>query len=327
MPYSEDEAARVGRNVFRKQLLPVGTIEYEGRTLDFSRDYLAGLAQNFNGGAVDQVPFQLADAENRHTFDPERTRGEVKGLELGDDGLYGIVELTDEGAQVVGENPKLGVSARIIQRSEDGGDALQHVLGTLDPRVTGMAPWEAVSLTAPEAGVVDLTAASFSSPVAPPTPPTPPRQPDAPTPELDAEAILARMLADNEPEAPELSQADRQAIELAQSTAQRAQRDAAETRAELARVRFEHQREELTAAGVPPHLIDLAEPVLRGGEGVIELANGTKADAHDVVRKLLDGFKGTIDLTAPLGVGGGEEGSQAAEAKALSEKWAEESNV
>jgi hypothetical protein len=35
----------------------------------------------------DQVPFQLADASNAHSNDPERFRGEVLDMEVRHDGL------------------------------------------------------------------------------------------------------------------------------------------------------------------------------------------------------------------------------------------------
>ena len=169
-PYDRGDAKPAGRNLFRKQLLPVARIDYKGRTIDFTRDYLAGLVKAFNDRAYDQVAFQLADAQNTHTEDPERFRGEIAALELTDDGLDVIVAATDDGAKVLRDNPRLGVSAKIV---EDYGRAdgkfftraLKHVLGTLDPRMTGMAPWEAVDAANDEGDVVDLTALEYATPV------------------------------------------------------------------------------------------------------------------------------------------------------------------
>ena len=102
---------------FRKQILAKSTIRYDAggqsRTINFDDAYLKELVDNFNNGAMDQVPFQLADHANRHTDDPERTRGELVGLELTPEGLDGIFSLTDEGAKVIENNPKLAVSCRI----------------------------------------------------------------------------------------------------------------------------------------------------------------------------------------------------------------------
>ena len=159
-PYRRKDAQRVGARMFKKQVLKIGQIDYQGRTLDFTRGYLEELARNFTSKAYDQVPFVLADGENRHTMDPERFRGEVKGVEVTDDGLHALIELTDDGARVVEQNPRLAVSARIVE-DHPKGRALQHVLGTLDPRATGMKPWEAVELSFGSPHVIDLTAASY----------------------------------------------------------------------------------------------------------------------------------------------------------------------
>jgi hypothetical protein len=125
----EDAAQQVGPKRWRKQILPVGKVPYEGKDLEFSKDYLAKTVKAFNEGAYDQVAFQLADGENKHNLDPEKTRGEVSALELSDDGVYAIFDLSDEGAKLVSENPKLGVSCRIVQ-DHPKGPAIQHVLGT-----------------------------------------------------------------------------------------------------------------------------------------------------------------------------------------------------
>jgi hypothetical protein len=143
-------------------------VEYKGRTLHFTRDYLGRLVRSFQTRAYDQVPFQLADAQNTHTNDPERTRGEITGMELRDDGLYVTAALTPEGEQVLTANPRLGVSARIVEdyARSDGQHfpaAVQHVLGTLDPRIPGLGAWQAIEAASPVPDtVIDLTAETFT---------------------------------------------------------------------------------------------------------------------------------------------------------------------
>ena len=167
-PFTAAEAVELGNRVWRKKLLPVGDIDYKGRTLHFTRNYLGQIVQAFKSRAYDQVPFQLADAANTHTNDPERTRGEITGMELGDDGLYVTAELTPEGEAVLAANPKLGVSARIVEdyARADGQffkSAVQHVLGTLDPRIPGLGAWEAIEAASPvPETVLDLSAESFT---------------------------------------------------------------------------------------------------------------------------------------------------------------------
>src|SRR5216683_2947081 len=83
-----------GGRLWRKRLLPAGDVEYKGRMLHFTRNYLAGLADAFRQRAYDQVPFQLADSANSHTNDPERFRGQVVDADLADDGLWITVKPT-----------------------------------------------------------------------------------------------------------------------------------------------------------------------------------------------------------------------------------------
>jgi hypothetical protein len=166
-PFSTADAVELGNRLWRKKVLPVGDVEYKGRLLHFTRDYLGQLAQAFQNRAYDQVPFQLADAANTHTNDPERTRGEIESMELGDDGLYVTARVNEAGEQVLAANPKLGVSARIVEdyARSDGKHfpaAIQHVLGTLDPRIPGLGAWQAIEAASPEPDqVIDFSGASY----------------------------------------------------------------------------------------------------------------------------------------------------------------------
>lgn len=166
-PVNHQTAVELSARTYRKQVLPKGSIEYKGRTITFDDAYLTELATSFVDRAFDQVGFMLAPADNSHTLDPERFRGEVKALETASDGLYAIVEFaSDEAAQAVVANPKLGVSARIVEQYDraDGkhfDHAIQHVLGTLDPRVTGMKAWEPISLSNNDLQVLDLSSLTF----------------------------------------------------------------------------------------------------------------------------------------------------------------------
>jgi hypothetical protein len=168
-PFSSSEAVELAAQTWRKRLLPVGNVDYKGRTLKFTRDYLGQLVRAFNDRAYDQVALQLADAQNTHTNDPERFRGEVTGMELGDDGLYVTVRTTEAGSKVLEENPRLGVSARIVEgyARSDGKSfpaAVQHVLATLDPRIPGLGAWQAIEAATPvPESVLDLSGESFTA--------------------------------------------------------------------------------------------------------------------------------------------------------------------
>jgi hypothetical protein len=172
-PYPQLEPAaksdiELSGNLWRKRLLPVGQVNYKGRTLQFTREYLAGLAQAFRDRAYSQVPLQLATSDNAHTNDPERFAGEVLDLEAADDGLWATIRATDRGNRVLQENPRIGVSARIVEDFErsDGAfcpQALQHALVTLDPRVPNLGPWSSIDASGTQAEIViDLSGSQFT---------------------------------------------------------------------------------------------------------------------------------------------------------------------
>lgn len=165
-PVDASPAIELG-NTWRKRILPVGEIEYQGRQLKFTRSYLQGLLAAFKDRAYDQVPLQFADSANSHTLDPERTRGQIVNMELADDGLYVTAELTPRGQRTLQENPYLGCSARIVEQFQrsDGKfypAAVQHVLGTLDPRIPGLGAWQEVQLANESSVVIDLSNLSFA---------------------------------------------------------------------------------------------------------------------------------------------------------------------
>lgn len=171
-PLLASDAIELSGGTWRKRILPVGNVEYKGRVLRFDRPYLDGLAQAYNSRAYDQVPFQLADAANRHTNDPERTRGEVVGMSADADGLWVTIRTTEAGNAVLSANPRLGVSARIVEdyARSDGKyypAAVQHVLGTLDPRIPELGDWQPVEMSNGYGGeadmVIDLSGSYWSS--------------------------------------------------------------------------------------------------------------------------------------------------------------------
>lgn len=167
LPLDLSSAVHVKGRTFRKQILPIGSITYKGRKITFDRAFLTELKESYDKQAYDQVPLVLANDANAHNMDPERFRGEVTGLEVTNKGLEAIIRTTREGARLIKANPRLGVSARILHNIEkaDGrvfGKALNHVLATMDPKVTKMSPWQTVDLSTDNTEVVDLTAAHFT---------------------------------------------------------------------------------------------------------------------------------------------------------------------
>jgi hypothetical protein len=167
-PFTAGQAVELGNRLWRKKVLPVGDVEYKGRLLHFDLPYLKGLAGAFAAKAYDQVAFQLADAANTHTNDPERFRGDIVAMDAEDDGLWLTLKPTPAGDKVLKDNPNLGVSARIVEdyARSDGRHfpaAVQHVLGTLDPRIPGLGGWQAIEAASPVPDrLIDLSSATFT---------------------------------------------------------------------------------------------------------------------------------------------------------------------
>lgn len=325
-PTDDGAAIELSRTLFRKKILPTGTISYKGRKITFDKQYLTDLATAYHDGAYDQVPFMLADKDNAHTMDPERFRGECKGVEVAEDGLYGTFELSADAAAMVKANPKLGVSARIVEGYDraDGKSyprAMQHVLGTLDPRLPGLGAWTEVALSGYDSTdeVLDLTAAEFEGEG------TVAKTDDAET--IDGltreeyEALLASLDLD-EPDGDEgeedegeegdedkagrvpagagasLSNEQKSAIDLANE-------QIAELKRTRAAEKYEADKREYVRKGVPPALVELARPVLEAPDGfVLDFSNGVEdkqVDAGHIVRQLLDSAVGYLDLAKERG--------------------------
>jgi hypothetical protein len=338
----EDAAQQVGPKRWRKQILPVGKVPYEGKDLEFSADYLAKTVKAFNEGAYDQVAFQLADGENKHNLDPEKTRGEVSALELSDDGVYAIFDLSDEGAKLVAENPKLGVSCRIVQ-DHPKGPAIQHVLGTLDPRATGMKPWEALDLAKPDSGMtlIDLSDEEFTVPSSPEDRPSNVST-DALT-EAEIAAVRKRLSDDDtelsadekaeldaavekitgdaaETETVALSAEAQQTIDLAKSQAEEAKQTAEKLADDLAAEKWKAREALELSKGVPPATLALAKPHLSKASAVIDLSNADSVAS--TMSKMIEEQRGTIDFSERGATTEGDDSPEAEARKiAKSDEW------
>lgn len=377
---------RGGGRSFWKQVLPRKQVKYtakgKSRMLDFTEDkYLRGLVLAHEEGAVGQTPFSLADADNKHTMDPERVRGNTekfavwadvpddvkaqfagKYTEADLDGLWAKIEFpTDEAALSVLNNKALPVSARIREDVENGvtgkkyDAAIVHVLGTTDPKITGMAPWAETADLSEYASddLIDLSnetyseermgagaTLDFSTMTAE----------DAVTAldELTDEDVLGGTITEADIEAmddetvdhfvekfghllpaegeeppvvtppagttateTELSNKAKADIDLANANATQANERARRAEARIAAAEWKAERTGYEADGIPPHILDLAEPVLgRADDLVIDLSESgdDDIDASSIIRKLVEGYKGTIDLSVENGHGGGDEG-------------------
>ena len=362
-PWERGGAVELGNQLWRKRVLPMGSIEYQGRTLNFTPRYLAGLEAAFRDRAYDYVPFQLADGANTHTNDPERFRGTIVDMQVdqnGPDGpgLYVTLNPTERGANVLRENPYLGVSARIVEQyaRADGRHypaAVQHVLATHDPRIPGLGAWQTIEAANTPQLVIDLTGASFAGEEVPMpemnatqqanlskllnldpgaldrlisgqggTPPAPPAAPQGePDTELSDQELadLIDAMGDDELAALEsefyvqtgasaattgLSNEAQMAIDLANTRADELERQMGVYQGELDRQRFEAEKRSLMDLGVPPYITELARPVLQGNGHTVDLANGSRIDAGQVMRKVLGEYAKMaqmLDLGVELG--------------------------
>lgn len=329
-----------------KEVLPETSINYEGRTITFDHQYLTDLAKSFEDGAYDQTPFMLANKDNEHTMDPERYRGDIVEMQVGgpegEPGLWSKIKFASkEAAAAVVSNPKLGVSARIKEevRRADGRSfkrAIVHVLGTLDPRVTGMSPWRTVELSSTDSDtvVLDMTSADFSKGKAMPKQKkakyadlTDEQLAELTPEELDeadayfqsvideAEAILAE--DDDEDEEEEVDEEEDELVSSGASLSNRRNGDldlavsqandrANEALRRMAAAEWASERISLIDAGIPPAMVDLCEPILnRPDQMVIDLSNtdgkGATLDVSQIVRDLLAGYEGTVDLSSEGG--------------------------
>lgn len=384
-PADTSTAVELGRTMFKKKILPIGTLEYKGRTLKFDRDYLSNVVTAFKQKAFDAVPFQLAGDDNAHTNAVDRTEGKFVDLEVGDDGLYGYLSATEKGSQIIRDNPDLPVSVKIVEDYErnDGQTtrhypaALAHVLGTWGPRISGLGVWSEVAFSDEDGPVTDLSSVAFSE--IPPVQENPKKEEGTPVPEItdeQAAAILAKLTPskllellkdealegapeppvakniniddksdasgalaalkktqdaidgldgkqvvvalkpkpDVAPKAPAIAASqdedDTKHVDLAQvELATKVDRQAielAELRAERDAEKWRYERESLVRDyGIPPAVVALAEPLLKGGKRSIELADGTSVDAGEVVRNLLKSVAKTygkaVDLSGPKG--------------------------
>lgn len=312
--YGSIDLATDGSNTFWKKLLPLnGEINYDGRKLRFTKYMLQNIVDSFRNKAYDQIPFQLATDRNEHNYDPERSRGEVADLRVTDDGLMGLFKLTNDGAKLIENNNNLGVSVSVKRNYEraDGKKfpyALQHVLGTIDPKVTGLGPWKVAELSnsEPNEEVEDLTTADVTD-----------SKTDESVTKEETEATMVSVPKEEWEEFRDyiksLKKTDEELNSLLDSgsndSGERETVDASnkpsaefiELSNRVASAEFERYADSLKRDGVPPAMIDSARKIL-GSSELVELSNdGGDRDPRSVIKEILEQAKGTIDLSADIG--------------------------
>ena len=335
-PLVEQEAVKLsqdGKTLYRKQILPRGEFDYKGEKINFDvigQDVKAA----FEAGAMDQVPFQLADGANRHNFDPKNYRGDLVKMELAEDGVYGTFDFSKfpDMQEMIEKNPKFGVSAH-IERGGDHKHAFAHVLGTLNPRVKGMKPWEKVELSDDTdlKNAIDLVDVELSGDGDVTKTTAKPEGDTVTLSKTDYERIMGVVTAQEQFEkAINLSNNDgdgeeeNPAIKLANERADNAMKLAREGQIELAKTRWEKKEAELKQAGVPPVMLSKAAALLSAPKSdvkPISLSNdGSDAvDPQAVLLAVLEEAKGIVNLSKDEGheVDLNGESSDSAEEKAF----------
>jgi hypothetical protein len=355
-PLDFSETQKAGKRRFWKQILPVTSIDYNGTKIVFDKNFHKDLQLSFTQGAYDQVPLVFADSDNRHNMDPRNYGGELLDLQYRGEGksggTWGLIEADRDTAKVLDKNPKLGVSARILQniRKADGRGfkrAINHVLLTMNPRVSGMEPWQAVDLSeASDIEVVDLTAAEYTQegiPMAKTTrksgkrdidlselsdeefqnlldlaveegvidPEADPDEDEEEDEEDEAKAKPKRRRSktkvtvekDEEDDDGVDDDEDEDETDLSEKVIARGEvTQFQQMRIDLAEERWERTRDQYEEAGVPPFLLDLAAPVLSQPDPMtIDLSDDETVNASEIVKKMLDGVKGIVDLSDEIG--------------------------
>jgi hypothetical protein len=335
-PFSDTPAVELGEGLWQKQILPFGKIQLPGgKVLDVDENYLQPVMAAFEAGAFDQISLQMADGDNKHTDDPERQRGEVSGLQMKGDGLYATIRTTDAGTSVVKNNPKLGVSVRLLDDYVDHTGrhfkrALHHVLATLSPRVQGMKPWQLVKEFSDPAAAETVDLSDWpSSPVSGDG-----DEDGGDMTTITEEELAAAAAAEDEAAAAELGRLvrDFEATELTDTGggSETVLAEVRQSRLELAEMRRLYNAERVgreidafALAGVPPALLQLARPVLEY-DSVLELSDGTRISAAEQVRKMLNECKGYVELG--LRTGSGTSSSPEQTEDSILAAWAAESD-
>lgn len=320
------------RKLWKKEILPNGTRQYKGQTLDFSK-INPSCVEAFNAKAFDSVPFVLALADNQHPGpgqEAQNLEGDLEKLELSSDGrLFGYFDLADNSTAIKAiqaSKGKFGVSGRIEVDYVTGDTgkkfdyALSHVCGTTRPHIKGMAPWEAVNLSEEEkANTIDFSTEVIDEVE---TGNEAPKDGNTVAVEIDKSTldVLLQMAKDHQQvqealaaqsqgqqggsETAQLSEADTKRIELAEEAARKGFELAEKAQIELAETRWSAKRAELVREGVPPVVLTAAEKVLKSHKpAVIQLSDTESINATDVIYEILNACKGVVNLSEETGHG------------------------
>lgn len=152
--FVELSGTRSKYRVFRKHILNMGPLYYEGKTINIDEDFYNNLETNLkNQVCIPSVP--KVNDKNQHVEDPDLNIGKVVGLSRRGDKIYADFEARDpEAAKKLGDDKTyLGASAFFSTNYTDHrnntrvGPTLLHVAVTNRPYVTALEDYEEVYLS------------------------------------------------------------------------------------------------------------------------------------------------------------------------------------
>lgn len=169
LPAPRGEFAALSRSaqgrLFRKQILRFGSFAHPnipGEKLIINRQVAEKMAANFAANVCDIVQIPLVDGANRHTEDPTRNIGEVVDLEVGDDGLYAIMDVRRDSAAAELGKTLIGASAMLHMNYTDTrtgqkvGPTLLHTAITNRPYITELGDFREIVAASADAFGDDL---------------------------------------------------------------------------------------------------------------------------------------------------------------------------
>ncbi len=143
-------AVALSRNLYRKQILRFGEWRHKaapGGVLKVTKEFVDKIVENFKAGARDDVPIPLG-----HEVDAISSIGQIVGLEVDDDGLWGIHDIVKQedadklGSIWSGTSAFIDLNAVDKESGEELGPVLVHNAITNAPYIKGLAPFESVAL-------------------------------------------------------------------------------------------------------------------------------------------------------------------------------------
>jgi hypothetical protein len=333
-PTTKVKDKKSGKTYYKKLILREGEFQYtpagstEKIKLDLSAPQLKNFVQSFKDKAYDEVPFQFG----KHDNDPNIRKGTMAHCEhIPGKGVEGYFELESDAAAYVEKYPNFGVSPRLVLdiKRADGkafAGAIQHVAGTVVPRLTGMGPWSKVELseegdTDSQTPVIDLSTEAITvERERKVIDVTDKKEEGGQVVTLSQEEYdffkkmkdeyteAERLLGESEKKTDETSKTvDLSAVTAVEKKADEALSALAQIRTSAAKDQWAAQRALLLSQGVPPAALDLAEPIMSAVETQtydLSTPDGdVKVSAKTQMLSQLELMKGTIDLSGEMGHG------------------------